>query len=238
MSFDVDIHKVVGSDRSRFTLAVRFRTRARRVVIYGPSGAGKTLTLQAIAGLLAPDTGRIAVGDELVFDAASGVDLPARRRGFGYLFQDYALFPKLSVRQNVAFGLSGGLRNPPDQGGGELVDRWLRSFELLDVARQRPAELSGGQRQRVALARALINAPRALLLDEPFSALDPELRRRMRAELDELLKRVDVPILMITHDPEDLDWFGDESLYLRGGAICARPALVPQQTTAPHQLTV
>jgi molybdate transport system ATP-binding protein len=228
MSFDVDIRKLVGGERRRFTLNVCFRTQARRTVIYGPSGAGKTLTLQAIAGLLTPDSGRISFDGERVYDASAGIDLPARRRGFGYLFQDYALFPKLSVRQNIAFGLSKGLRNPGEQAGGEAVERWLQTFELVEVARQRPGELSGGQRQRVALARALVNSPRALLLDEPFSALDPELRQRMRAELDELLERVAIPVLMITHDLVDLDWFGDEALYLREGTICERPAAVAQ----------
>jgi len=102
------------------------------------------------------------------------------------------------------------------------VERWLRAFELVEVAAQRPDELSGGQRQRTALARALVHSPRALLLDEPFSALDPALRLRMRKELDELLNRIDIPVVMITHDPEDLEWFGDEALYLRDGQISER----------------
>ncbi len=228
MSFDVDIKKVVGGDHRRFALNVRFHTQARRTLIYGPSGAGKTLTLQAIAGLLTPDSGRIAFRNEVVYDAGARVDVPARRRSFGYLFQDYALFPKLSVRQNVAFGLSQGLRNPGEEAGSEVVEHWLRALELVEVARQRPEELSGGQRQRTALARALVHTPRALLLDEPFSALDPELRQRMRAELEELLDRIDIPVLMITHDPDDLDWFGEEALYLREGAICERTPAVPQ----------
>ena len=223
MSFDIDIRKTVTSERRSFTLNVRFRTQARRTVIFGPSGAGKSLTLQAIAGLLRPDSGRIAFDDEPVFDSAHHIDLPARRRGFGYLFQDYALFPRLNVRQNIAFGLQAGLRNPSPHAGGDEVERWLRAFELVDVAAQRPSELSGGQRQRTALARALAHSPRALLLDEPFSALDPELRDRMRAELDELLKRVDIPVLMITHDREDLAWFGDETIYLFDGAIAEQP---------------
>ena len=232
MSFDVDIHKAVRSERRSFELRVRFKTSARRTVIFGPSGAGKSLTLQALAGLLKPDTGRIAFGDEVLFDGASGIDIPARQRGFGYLFQDYALFPKLNVRQNIAFGLSHGLRNPSTKVDGAAVDRWLRAFELVDVAGQRPTELSGGQRQRTALARALVHSPRALLLDEPFSALDPELRERMRSELDELLQRIDIPVLMITHDPEDLNWFGDESLYLRDGMITERPAAAPRPASS------
>ena len=232
MSFDVDIHKAVHSGRRSFDLRVRFKTGARRTVIFGPSGAGKSLTLQALAGLLKPDSGRIAFGGEVLFDGASGVDVPARQRGFGYLFQDYALFPKLNVRQNIAFGLSHGLRNPSAKVDGTAVDRWLRAFELVDVAGQRPTDLSGGQRQRTALARALVHSPRALLLDEPFSALDPELRERMRSELDELLQRIDIPVLMITHDPEDLDWFGEEALYLRDGMITERPAAAPRPVSS------
>ncbi len=225
MSFDVDIHKAMSSgERRSFDLHVRFTTSARRTVIFGPSGAGKSLTLQALAGLLKPDTGRIGFADEVLFDSAAAIDIPARQRGFGYLFQDYALFPRLNVRQNIAFGLSHGLRNPSAQVDDSAVNRWLRAFELDHVAAQRPSELSGGQRQRTALARALVHSPRALLLDEPFSALDPELRERMRSELDELLQRIDIPVVMITHDPEDLAWFGDASLYLRGGMICERPA--------------
>jgi molybdate transport system ATP-binding protein len=224
MSFDVDISKTISSAQRRFNLHVRFKSSARRTVIYGPSGAGKSLTLQALAGLLTPDTGRIAFGDEVLFDSAAVINVPARHRRFGYLFQDYALFPHLSVRQNIAFGLRNGWLNPAKHSGGEAVERWLRAFELVDVAAQRPDELSGGQRQRTALARALVNAPRVLLLDEPFSALDPELRERMRTELDELLRRIDVPVVMITHDPEDLSWFGEQALYLREGAIVEQPA--------------
>lgn len=229
MNFDVEIDKTVVSERRRFRLRFRFQTRARRTVIFGPSGAGKSLTLQALAGLLNPDTGHIAFNDEVLFDSTTCTDLPARHRNFGYLFQDYALFSRLNVRQNIAFGLRRGLRTPSAHGADEAVDRWLNAFELKDVAAQRPGELSGGQRQRTALARALVHSPRALLLDEPFFALDPGLRGRMRSELDELLQRIDIPVVMITHDPEDLDWFGDEALYLRDGAISAPPPVAEKR---------
>lgn len=224
MTFSVDIAKSVGGTRRRFELKVAFETTALRTVIYGPSGAGKSLTLQALAGLLAPDRGHIQFGGETLFDSNQRINLPARSRRFGYLFQDYALFPGLNVRQNVAFGLSRGLRNPPRDAGGEAVERWLDALELREVALQRPGELSGGQRQRAALARALVNDPRALLLDEPFSALDPELRQRTRSELDRLLTRIGIPVVMITHDPEDIGWFGERTLYLRDGGIHDRPA--------------
>ena len=233
MSFDIDIRKTVRSERRHFELQVRFKTHGPRTVIYGPSGAGKSLTLQALAGLLTPDSGRIAFGDEVLFDATARIDVPARRRGFGYLFQDYALFPRLNVRQNIAFGLSRGWRNPSADVDAEAVDHWLRAFELVDVASQMPAELSGGQRQRTALARALVHAPRALLLDEPFSALDPELRERMRTELDDLLQRIAIPMLMITHDPDDLAWFGSEAFYLRDGVITERPVAPPRPGFQP-----
>ena len=234
VKFGVDIGKTVRGAHRSFELRVRFETHARRTVIYGPSGAGKSLTLQALAGLLKPDHGRITFDGEVLFDHEAGIDIPARRRGFGYLFQDYALFPRLNVRQNIGFGLQPGLRNPSASASSGAVDRWLHAFELDEVATQRPSELSGGQRQRTALARALAHSPRALLLDEPFSALDPELRERMRAELDALLRRIDIPVLMITHDPEDLAWFGDAALHLRDGAIAAphqpAPALRPHTT--------
>lgn len=217
MSFDVDIRKRVRSDGREFSLEVCFSTEARRTVIYGPSGAGKTLTLQAVAGLLTPDSGHIRCGGEPLFDAARGVNLPARRRQLGFLFQDYALFPRLNVRQNIAFGLQRGWFNPARRTAPAAVEHWLQAFELTEVAAQKPHQLSGGQRQRTALARALVNSPRALLLDEPFAALDPALRERMRDELQALLDRLDIPLLMITHDPADLDRFGECRVLLRDG---------------------
>lgn len=217
--FDVDIDREVGSDRRRFRLQVKFRCHARRTVIYGASGSGKSLTLQAVAGLLTPDRGSIRFAGETLFDSDSRLTVPARLRRFGYLFQDYALFPQLTVRQNVAFGLRRGWLNPSTRFDDGRVDRWLQAFELSDLANQRPAELSGGQRQRTALARALVGEPRALLLDEPFSALDPALRTRMRAELDTLVKSIDVPILLITHDAADIDWFGEQTIRLADGRV-------------------
>lgn len=219
--FDVQIRKTVRSARRSFTLDVAFATSARRVVLYGPSGAGKSLCLQALAGLLAPDSGHVRFDGEVLFDHAAGVNRAARARRFGYLFQDYALFPHLNVRQNIAFGLQQGWRNPSRHGAHSAVDEWLARFELTELAAQYPDELSGGQRQRTALARALVTSPRALLLDEPFSALDPALRERMRHELDDLLRRLDIPMVMITHDPADLARFGECLLRLRDGQIAS-----------------
>lgn len=217
MSLTLQLRKRVQGGGQVFELDLSFQTEARQTVIYGPSGAGKSLTLQAVAGLLRPDSGRIVVGGETVFDSQLGLDLPARARRLGYLFQDYALFPRLTVRQNIAFGLQRGWFNPGRQAGGPAVAHWLQAFELEAVAHQLPHQLSGGQRQRTALARALVCQPRALLLDEPFAALDPALRARLRDELQALLARLDIPMLMITHDPEDLACFGQARVMLEGG---------------------
>ena len=219
MTFEVDIATRVGGARRAFGLAVSFTTRTRRTVLYGPSGAGKTLTLRAVAGLLTPTRGRIVFAGETLLDTARGIDVAARDRRFGYVFQDHALFPLLDVRQNVAFGLARGWRNPPRRVKDDAVERWLSKLELEAVAAQRPDELSGGQRQRTALARALVAEPRALLLDEPFSALDPALRQRTRGEVDRLLRSLGIPILLITHDPDDIAAFADETFSIRDGAI-------------------
>ena len=231
MTFEIDVTKRMTSASRTFDLRARFTTRAKRTVLYGPSGAGKSLTLQAIAGLQRPDAGRIVFDGDVLFDRAAGIDVPARHRRFGYLFQDYALFPKLTVRQNIAFGLSHGLGNPSPRTEVEAVTRWLQAFELVDVADQRPSTLSGGQRQRTALARALVNEPRALLLDEPFSALDPALRQRTRDELDRLLDAINLPMVMITHDPADLARFGDETFHLEHGRV-TRPPETSMKTSA------
>lgn len=219
MQFNIDIQKTLRAGSRTFDLRVRFQSTCQRLVIYGPSGAGKSLTLKAIAGLLTPDAGSIALGGQTLFDSATGTNLPAQQRQMAYLFQDYALFPHLTVRQNVAFGARRGWLNPRAQVSDPAVDYWLQAFELQAVAHQYPVQLSGGQRQRTALARALVPHPRALLLDEPFAALDPTLRGRMRSELDRLQRQLGVPMVLITHDPEDVQAFGEHVLHLRDGVI-------------------
>lgn len=219
MLIDVDIKKTLGSGNHAFHLNIRFRSDSRRLVIIGPSGAGKSLTLKAIAGLLTPDSGIIRVEGRTLFDASAHLNLSPQAREVGFLFQDHALFPHLTVRQNIGFGLKRGWLNP--RAGERLaqVDQWLDICGLSSVACLQPSQLSGGQKQRTALARALILHPRALLLDEPFSALDPTLRATMHDELDRLQRRLNVPMILITHDPEDAGRFGDEVLCINRGAI-------------------
>ena len=219
MQIKVDIGKTLRSGERTFELSARFESASRRVVIHGPSGAGKSQLLKALAGLVRPDHGHIELAGRRLFDSGAGIDVAPQRRRVAYLFQDYALFPHLNVRQNIGFGLQRGWRNPWSGVDGETIAYWLRAFELDHVARQLPHELSGGQRQRVALARALAPRPDALLLDEPFAALDHGLRERMRAELDALQRKLAIPMILITHDPEDARVFGDHVLRMEQGRI-------------------
>ena len=219
MRLDVDIRKTLRSGHRVFELQARFCTQGERVVVTGPSGAGKSMLLKVLAGLLQPDAGHVHLDGETLFDAAQGIHLPPQARNVAYLFQDYALFPHLNVRQNIAFGERRGWRNPAATHASPEVERWLDAFGLREVAHQHPHELSGGQRQRTALARALVARPRALLLDEPFAALDTELRASMRAELDALQRSLQVPMVLITHDPEDVRVFGEQVLRMEQGTM-------------------
>lgn len=230
MRITVDIRKSYHTATRDFHLHSAFATTDNRVVLFGPSGSGKTLTLRAIAGLMRPHAGSITLDGRVLYDAAAGVFVPPRERKIGYVFQDYALFPHLTVRQNVAFGLSplfGRL-------SAELADRVASIMDLFGIAAladTRPTRISGGQRQRVALARALACEPRALLLDEPFSALDIPLRQRVRVELAGILARLDIPLIMVTHDPADVAFFGGDVVrYAEGKVLDMLPAEVMRRS--------
>ncbi|KRW59719.1 ABC transporter ATP-binding protein [Pseudomonas sp. TTU2014-080ASC] len=219
MIFDVALRKTLTSPERRFELQAEFATDASRVVIYGPSGAGKSVLLRTLAGLLKADSGHIRIAGQTLFDSQNKLNLPPQKRRIGYLFQDYALFPHLNVRQNIAFGLQTGWLNPAARVAHAEVDLWLERFQLNALANEMPARLSGGQRQRVALARALVARPAALLLDEPFAALDADLRESMRAELDQMQRSVGIPLLLISHDERDAEVFGDQVLNIREGVL-------------------
>ena len=190
-----------------FRLSLALDVGAETVALMGPSGAGKTSVLRAIAGLLRPERGRVALGAETWLDTGSRVDLPPERRRVGLVFQEYALFPHLSVRANVAFG------------GRDRVDELLERFGIAALADARPGAISGGERQRVALARALARDPGVLLLDEPLSALDAHTRRRVRGELREVLGELGLPTLMVTHDFEDATSLADRIGVLVDGRL-------------------
>ena len=232
MKWSVAIRRKMSDATHTFDLDVSFSSAAKRLVLLGPSGAGKTLTLKAIAGLLRPDAGTIAFDGETLFDGAHAVDVPSRERRLGYVFQEYALFPHLTVRQNVSFGLDKGWRNPGRRSVDPAAERWLDALEIGALGDRFPDQLSGGQRQRTALARALAAEPRALLLDEPFAALDVTLREKLRAELRELQVRFAVPILLITHDPADVEAFADEVIDIEGGRVVRQIARVQRSAAS------
>jgi molybdate transport system ATP-binding protein len=188
------------------------------LVLFGPSGAGKTTTLRAIAGLIRPEEGKVELGGRLVYDSAAGITVPVHGRQVGYLTQQYNLFPHLNVAQNIAYGLS--KRRQPD--ARAAVEQLVRRLRLDGLEDRRTWQLSGGQQQRVALARALATSPRMLLLDEPFASLDAELRRVLRGELRAMLVESPIPVLLVTHDREEALALGDAVHVIDDGRIVDR----------------
>jgi molybdate transport system ATP-binding protein len=175
----------------RFRLELGLAVGRETFALVGPSGAGKTSVLRAVAGLARPERGRIAVDGRVLFDASAGIDRPPEERRVGFVFQEYALFPHMTVQQNVAYA-----------GGTKAADT-LDRLGVTALAKAYPGELSGGERQRVGLARALARDPEVLLLDEPMSALDTHTRAGVRAELRRTLDQLDLPVLLVTHDFQD-----------------------------------
>lgn len=180
------------------------------LVLMGSSGSGKTTLLRCLAGLERPTEGVIQAGDVLWFDAAQKLCLSPQERDIGYLFQEYALFPHLSVGENIVYGL----RGLPKRMRKEVAEEWLQRFDLGEVWNRRIGEISGGQQQRVALARALVRKPRLLLLDEPLSALDTELRAEMADQLTRVIADLAIPVVLVTHDLSEATQLGDEIITL------------------------
>jgi molybdate transport system ATP-binding protein len=185
-------------------------------VLFGPSGSGKTTILRCLAGLESPDCGQVRFGDETWYDSARRIDWPPQRRGVGYLFQEYALFPHLTTTGNIAYGLS----RMPGRDKRRRVGEAVRLLGLEGLGGRYPNQLSGGQRQRVALARALVRRPRLLLLDEPLSALDAPTREQLRWELRRLLLGVRTPTVLVTHDRVEAIALGDRVVVLCEGRVC------------------
>jgi molybdate transport system ATP-binding protein len=194
-----------------------------RLAVAGPSGAGKTTLLRIVSGLLRPAAGRVAIGEEVWLDTEAGREVPAEHRRCGVVFQDFALFPGLSAWRNVAYGMNGSRRDRR-QRAEELLDR----FGIAALADARPESLSGGERQRVALARALAIQPRALLLDEPLSALDPETRREAQRELHDFLAELPIPVLLVTHSREEAAVLADRIVAVDRGRVVNEEALRPR----------
>jgi molybdate transport system ATP-binding protein len=210
-----------------FTLQIRERLDGRVTALFGPSGAGKTTVLDAIAGLRTPQSGSIAIGARTLFDAAGRVNLPPHQRRMGYVAQDVALFPHMSVRRTVLYGRRAGQKLPL-----ATVARMLEIEALLD---RRVPQLSGGERQRVALARALMSAPELLLLDEPLAAVDIERRRRILPYLERVRDELGLPILYVTHDASEVRQLADHVVVLEEGRVVRSGS--PEATLETHQIS-
>lgn len=201
----------------RLHLEVELDVPPGTLVVVGPNGAGKSSLLDVVLGLRSIQRGRVAIGDAVLVDHARGIDVPVEERQIGYVPQDFGLFPHLSVAENVAFGLGGTLGTRADR--RRLVEAVLAEHGLEALTARLPSTLSGGERQRVALARALCVRPRALLLDEPLSALDVHARGEVRSVLRTYLARTSTPTILVTHDPADARLLGDRIAVLEAGRV-------------------
>ena len=208
MGIKVDIKRKLGE----FSLDIHFQTESKRIGILGASGCGKSMTLKSIAGIETPDFGMIQIDDKVLFDSANKVDLKPQKRNVGYLFQNYALFPTMTVAKNIAAGLKGSKEEKQKK-----VQEMIEKFELTGLADRLPGQLSGGQQQRVALARIMAYEPDVILLDEPFSALDVFLKDRLQQELIEMLKDYEGTVIMVSHSRDEIYRFSEELLIMDQG---------------------
>jgi len=208
-------HYAPSPESAAFTLDLQFETAAGVTVLFGPSGAGKTLTLDVMAGFAQPAEGRISVAGHVWFDAAQQIHLPPRDRHCGYVFQNYALFPHRTLRQNLEFAAE----RLPRLERHRRVNDMIEAFRLTDLAGRMPHELSGGQKQRASIARALLAAPVLLLLDEPAQGLDPALRQDLYFLLRQVRAEFATPIMLVTHDLDECFELGDQMLVLDRGRL-------------------
>ena len=229
-ALSVDIARRISTT---FSIAARFEAQPGFTMILGPSGSGKTTLLECIAGLAHPDSGRIAIGGNVLFDAAENIDVPVAQRRLGYLFQTLALFPHLSVERNIKYGIA-KLPAPEQE---RRMTAMLESFRIPHLRGRRPGEVSGGERQRVALARALVTDPVLLLLDEPLTALDAATKSKILEDLKLWNSQHQIPILYVTHAPEEAFALGERVVVLDGGRIIAEG--MPQEVLkSPRHETI
>ena len=214
------MRKLVGSptgNDGRLIVEARFSAGNGFTILFGPSGAGKTTILDCVAGLRTPDSGRIAIDGTVLFDSEQRVSIPTRHRNIGYLFQTLALFPHMTVRQNIEYGLAQRDAGERQARSNEIAE----SFGIAALLDRRPGKISGGERQRLALARSLVTRPKALLLDEPMSALDRSTKSKILDDLRKWNESRAVPILYVTHEREEVYALGDRVLVLEAGKIVA-----------------
>ncbi|MGI6721306.1 MAG: sulfate/molybdate ABC transporter ATP-binding protein [Anaerovoracaceae bacterium] len=225
MSLQVDIRKHLPG----FSLEVSFDTAGEWQGVLGASGCGKSMTLKMIAGIVTPDEGRIVLGDRILFDSERRIDLRPQQRSVGYLFQNYALFPSMTVRENILCGVR--------DGETKRVDELMETLELAPLAGRYPSQLSGGQQQRAALARCLAGKPEAMLLDEPFSALDEYLKERLQQDIKRILSAYPGEVILVSHNRDEVYRFCKRIAILDDGHVVAAGDLQevfddPRQVTA------
>ncbi|GGH47515.1 sulfate-transporting ATPase [Dyadobacter endophyticus] len=231
---DVHIRHTLHTAHGILPMEVDFSlAKGHMMALTGPSGAGKTTLLRLIAGLIHPENGRITFNAERWLDSASRVHLPAQKRHIGFVFQDYALFPHMTVHKNLLFALA-------QNQSAEIVDDLLEATGLSQLADRRPAQLSGGQQQRVALARALVRKPELLLMDEPFAALDPEMRLQLQDLLLKLHRQHNFSIILVTHDIGEIFRLADQVAIMETGKITqfGTPSQVYVADAEPQGLSV
>jgi len=229
----VSIRKTFPSTGREFSLDVDFNAAPGFTILFGASGSGKTTLLDCVAGLATPDAGRIAVGERALFDTGLHINVPVAKRGVGYVLQDLALFPHLTVERNTEYGLA----HLPSPARKQRAAAMLQEFRIDHLRQQRPAEISGGERQRVALARALVTDPCVLLLDEPLAALDAATKAKILDDLRRWNQAHRIPILYVTHSREEVIALGEHVLVMEQGRIIARGT--PHEVlSAPRQETV
>ena len=206
-----------GAHRQPFVLDVSLDFPPGITILFGPSGAGKSTLLDCIAGLLRPDTGSVRVGTEILFDSAAAVDIPVHQRRIGYVFQSLALFPHLTVEKNIGYGIA----HLPAAEKQRRIDEILSAFRVAELRRRKPAEISGGEAQRVELARSLITDPRVLLLDEPMTGLDDDLKALIIEDLRAWRTARNIPILYVTHSKGEARALGDHCVNMHSGTAAS-----------------
>ena len=204
-----------GADSAGFSLEIDLKADSGVTVLFGPSGAGKTLTLDCIAGFVVPDSGRILLDDEMLFDGDRRVSVPPQKRHCGYVFQNYALFPHMSLRKNLQFAL----QDAPRLDRHRRINDMLQRFSLTDVAGRRPHQVSGGQQQRCSIARAIIRQRRILLLDEPARGLDAPLRQDLYGIIRQVNEELRIPVLLVSHDLDECFTLANQMVVLSEGRI-------------------
>lgn len=201
---------------SDFKINAEFEIENEVAVIYGPSGSGKTTILNCISGLIEPDAGEIILHNTILFSSIKGINMKVKDRNSGYVFQDYALFPHMNITKNIKYGIKD--KNKRDN----AVDEIMELFKISHLKNQNPHQLSGGEKQRVALARALLSEPKLLLLDEPFSALDKEIKEILYNEFINIKSKWSIPIILITHDEYEATKLGDKIYEIINGKVINR----------------